>query len=442
MFAAIGSDRERRGFEYFYHQIGKDLLDALRLDALRQVILQLSHSDLSIKEAVVALGSIGERLQINGILTRDNQEANACHEFAIEEYCKSLKHLRQQLQHDPSRTHVQTLVACLLFTVFEFLQGSEMGSLTHLRSGLNILNDIIPLPIKGSMQLEAFIDTENDTIVTRLPDHVAWRDDRLVAELVHTFTVVENQAIFWLGLESWDTRPLMSTGIRRPRPKHTSHFPTIEDAIQSLNYNLNRAKDLRNSFIALSSVDEANNLNAQRLDLSAKLQQWLIAVDELEYRIGNGWDQHTELRFNLMKMNHCHAIIMIGTMSEQPNVLAPEALIPAFADVVLLAKKILFPLDENRLVRIHEIVLANNREVPNVMFSFYIGLIQPLFVTASKCPDAEIAEEAVRLLCTSPWREGASESSAMGTIASRKRKRCEEMSIEILKGLKMLRKQV
>lgn len=54
------------------------------------------------------------------------------------------------------------------------------------------------------------------------------------------------------------------------------------------------------------------------------------------------------------------------------------------------------------------------------MFSFYTGIIQPLYVIAIHCRNLSVCREAVSLLSTSPWREGAWDSASMARIAERK----------------------
>ena len=134
-----GNAREKRSFHFFAQSLRQDLSDALRLSALDRLILQLSYSNAAIKASVVALGSIGERRCINNVMTWENEQANQCHMLAIHEYGKAVTHLKEQLQEDSVHLELQTLVTCFLLAIFDFLQGDEVGSMVHLRSGLNIL---------------------------------------------------------------------------------------------------------------------------------------------------------------------------------------------------------------------------------------------------------------------------------------------------------------
>lgn len=426
--AVLGSARQRRSFEFFVHQIGKDLSDALRLDNLRQLMLQLSFTDPSIKKAVIALGSIGERLQINSILNRDSQQANACHEFALKEYSMSLKHLRQQIRSQPDRPKIQTLIACFLFTVFEFLQGGETNCLIHLRSGLDIFHGMVTLPTEGSIQLEAAADLTTRNIVLSLPDHVLWKNDSLLVELLQTFHLLETQALDWLGLESWETPLLVAPAILRPKPKHLNYFPTIEDATNALNWQIGEVHGFRRSLVTPSFMKPFDILQLRQCELITQLRHWLIASEDLRDRLGSGCNEDTLLRLDLMKMNYCATLIMLESPSDQRHEDVPRSFLAEFSSIVYLAKSILLPLNEHRLTRIHQVVLANNRMVPDATFSFYSGIIQPLYLTVVKCPDAGIASEAIHLLSSSPWREGASESSAMARIASNIRKGYREWS--------------
>ncbi len=72
--AVTGTTQERQSFEYICLQIGQELSTALHSEPTYQFVLQACHTDDAVKAAVIAIGSMGQRLRINQVLTSNNQE--------------------------------------------------------------------------------------------------------------------------------------------------------------------------------------------------------------------------------------------------------------------------------------------------------------------------------------------------------------------------------
>ena len=120
------NDREHRGFHFFRYQVAEEL--SITLDSgsrWTRLILQASHVDRVIRHAAIAVGSMGERLLINDVLTSDNAKANSRHEFARTQYHKAITLLREQLRSGHCISVESTLLSCFLFCCFNFLQGKR-----------------------------------------------------------------------------------------------------------------------------------------------------------------------------------------------------------------------------------------------------------------------------------------------------------------------------
>ena len=146
----IRSNQEHQAFHFFRSQTAPQLSSAMRSKFWDSLILQISHSVPAIRHAVIAIGSLGERLDVNNVLTREKHEANKRHEFACSQYYKAISGLRRQLSHEGKKSTEHVLICCFLFICFEFLQGNDIGALQHLQSGLDIIlqSQIQPIRIK------------------------------------------------------------------------------------------------------------------------------------------------------------------------------------------------------------------------------------------------------------------------------------------------------
>ena len=412
IISIVGTDRERRSFAFFCYQVGQQLSTALNITKTHQLILQASHCDETVRSAVIALGSMGERLSINNLLTPENEHANACHEFAILQYYKALKHLRERISSDSEGSVHLAILLCFLFAVFEFLQGNDTASLIHLRSGLNILwRD------HGSSPTE---------LRTVSPD-----EDPLMHEILRIFSIMDMQATIWLGLKTFQAPMMIPLDSPVDSPAHLDVFSTLDEASDSLNFQIISTYNFRRLIAAYDSAESPDRtspeLHAEREKLIAQLKRWLVSLEALIKEYRKELDTEMSQRIVVLKMNY-EITLLILTACLQPShqqIYADHEL--NFRDIVRLAKSIVGSPSDVVKLRVEHMVGANQHDIDLVpMFSFNSGVIQPLYFTAIKCQNLDICQEAIALLSSSPWREGAWDSATMARIAARRVRKVKE----------------
>ncbi|KAI1380068.1 hypothetical protein F4677DRAFT_408475 [Hypoxylon crocopeplum] len=139
------SAAEARGFDFFRRNTSREIPGFRKSDLWDRLILQLCHSEVAIRHAAVAVGvmharyrGISPSLQVQGFVISEWQ-----HAFAIQQYVKSLGHLRDRLSNQANSINAElALICCLLFVCLEMLQGNRIGALAHLRNGLRVLSGI------------------------------------------------------------------------------------------------------------------------------------------------------------------------------------------------------------------------------------------------------------------------------------------------------------
>ena len=397
--AIAGTDRERRAFEYFRWETGQDIGHALNLDLVHRLILQASHSNAAVRSAVIALGSLGERLQINSVLTLENDEANRYHEFAQVQYYNAVKHLRDQIINDPYRSESLAIISCFLFTLFDFLQGNEAASMVHLRSGLNMLRQ-----------------QDGPT-------------DHLRQELLRIFSIMDMQATMWMGLKTFQS-PMLLPIIPDRLPVSREPFSNIEDAARSLNFHITRMYSFRRMVTTEHGEQISPSALAMKFDLETQLESWPLALESLLGDIGTGLSVEMLHRILVMKINHAITRIGFAACLQENEEQAFLAMLPAFRSIVAFAKIVVRPMDDLVKARIQRVVAANNAGInPVAVFSFYAGVIQPLYMTAIQCTDVKLCREAIDLLSSPPWREGAWDSATMARMAEQKIRQREKRAI-------------
>ena len=411
-----GTDRERRSFAFFCYQTGQQLSTALNITQTHQLILQASHCDEAVRSAVIALGSIGERLSINNLLTLENEEANACHDFAHLQYYKALKRLRERISNDSEGTANLAIILCFLFTIFEFLQGNDAGSLIHLRSGLNILRRD-----HGSLPMG---------LQTVSPDQ-----DPLKLEILRTFSIMDMQATVWLGLKTFQAPIMIPLDGPGDAPAYPDQFSSADEASEFLNDEIVSTDHFLRLVAAYDSTESPNQMppevHPKKEKLLVRLKKWPVALGALTEKLRGENDTEMSQRVAVLKMNYETTLMRLTTCLQpfDQQIYADHE--PEFRLIVGLAKSVIGPTDDLVTLGVQYIVAANNADINLVpMFSFYAGVIRPLYFTAIKCQNLRICREAIALLSSSPWREGAWDSAAMARIAARRFQEVEERCMD------------
>lgn len=394
-----GTDQERRGFEYFHWETTQHIGGALNLDCVHRLILQIGQSNPAVRSAVVALGSITEQLQVNSALAFDKAQSNTYQEFPQAQYRQALRQLREQLTTGAHRAEKLAMISCFLFTLFEFLQGNDTASIVHLRSGLNILR-------------------QQDGVPGQL-----WQ------ELLRIFSIMDLQATMWLSLKTF--RPPMITPVDPGSlPLEMEAFCDIEDAAISLNFLISRVYNFRRLVTSEAGEPNSPNFVTVKRDLGAQLEWWPVALEKHLANLDTGVTLEALHRTFVMRMNHTITRIAFGACLHEDEERVFRAHLSDFRDIVSLAKIVIWPMDPIVKDRVQRIVAANNASLnPVAVFSYYAGVIQPLYMTAIKCTDVKVCRQAVKLLSTSPWQEGAWDSARMAEMAERKVRQLEKKAI-------------
>lgn len=411
----FGNEQERRAFNFFRDETGKSLSDSLDLSHLTQFLLQACHFSDTLRPAVLSLGSISERLYLNPVLMWDNEQANAYHQFARTEYGKALRRAREEIDRSPQQSRMVVVVSCLLFTMFEFLQGNRSATLTHLRAGCKFICE------EASWSNGSFLGQQAKT--------------ELNQEIKRAFSTVDKQVTLWLGLDS----PISSLLVPYKRPK-------VEDTVTRLD-GLSGIEEVSASFVILLEeifnhdqcsltswqppADQSqipSGIEPERKLIWARLGIWHAQLSALRDSLGVSIDIETLHRIFVLEMNFVALFIGFSVCFEQDQTHWHHEEDIHFRRVISLATAVLLPVTEEVTKRMHQVVLATNgtyvthterRPLPAALISLYIGIIPPLYTTATQCQNPELRGEAIALLESRPWREGVWDSVALAREAQR-----------------------
>ena len=405
-----GNVEEVRSFDFFRCRTAPCLAKALGWSSLERLVLQISHFDIALRHATLALGSLFERLHVNYLLTSTNDLANARHDFALLQYNKALNQLRKDIESDTGRSLETTLLTCLLFILVEFLQGNDVATLIHLRSGLDILRRSYPEGRSATNRPPTFSsDHENF-------HHVIMR----------VFAYLDMSATRWLGVSSFlteDWNPIDSFEFRSIKAES---FSNIEEAEESLWRQRNQLHDFQHSVAIHNTwklLDQGQlTASAEREKLEARLYKWPSAIGVLLEQQGTTLSPEDLRRVTLLRIKHKVTTIMLAASLEVSKKATYRRFDPVFEQIVSFATSLLRPFNvifSNNVGDIHPMNGAHG-SLPFLQIGITEGVIQALYFTAISCCNRRISRKALSLLSAEPWREGAWDSIAMARIAERK----------------------
>lgn len=130
---------ERRSFDFFSSRTVRDLAGLFDSDLWEFSILQLSQSEKALRHATIALSSLQEAEETYGMPISRDRAGDVRHRFAARHYNLAIHYLSDGIAAGAENSRLTTLITCLVFIHIELLRGRYVESLTHLQSGLKIL---------------------------------------------------------------------------------------------------------------------------------------------------------------------------------------------------------------------------------------------------------------------------------------------------------------
>lgn len=138
----FSSEAERYGFDRFHQTVSAVLSSAIGWHDWGDIVLQNSENDPALRHAVIALGAMHEETLCDmGEVLREKDSQLLS--LAYKQYHEAIKHLRSQLQYQPTRSIQANMLACMLLVAFDFMQGDYRAAAVHLSGGVAMLRSYL-----------------------------------------------------------------------------------------------------------------------------------------------------------------------------------------------------------------------------------------------------------------------------------------------------------
>ncbi|KAJ5804952.1 hypothetical protein N7474_010839 [Penicillium riverlandense] len=357
-FSYQGS-RERRAFEYYFHQAGPSLSGVLDQAFWTGSVLQICRVEPVIWDAIISLSALYERPPIHEtppwLLMNDPAAVrHQYHREALVWYSRSLAVLQQRINEGTAELMV-SLISCILFIAIEILQGNSKAAQILYKQGAQLMIGAT--------------STATSTIAILEP----------IFRRLGTWIFIANGS----SEESWDLHLAVPdecfTSIQEARNVLCSIFAELKALnIESKTY-------LRRT--AEGQLHEVSELVARQQCLKTRLAQWYRLFTYLDSMRGSTIDGTTAL----LLMTYTTVFIEAEAVLN-PDQGVYDAYESKFAQIINLAPT--------------AIAWTRSSEGKQPQFMFEMGVFMPLFITGLKCPFPELRRQALRYMGEAPPAQG------------------------------------
>ncbi|PYH97136.1 hypothetical protein BO71DRAFT_481419 [Aspergillus ellipticus CBS 707.79] len=329
-----------------------------------RLVHQVTEAEPAVRHAAIALSALHWNFERNS-----SGQGSTDNRLPLQQCVKAISSLRHQLTGSglPSRSNMEiTLVTCVLFVSFMFLQGDTHLACTHLRGGLKLLREWKTTDPTGYSTTGAVLMK----VFARL--QLQWST---FADEVFIEQDDDHSSIPYMDINDL----------------------SMDDRIDSLDKAGNLLVSLGRLVLSPSPAGSSSPgyctvLDTKRMAILNKLQHWTTELDTSITHRGNTLLIRDQTILTVLKLWSETIYIMAATENRLGG---SETRFDAFH------------LNFGRAVALAQMLLISGTAESNMpAFSIGMGIIAPLFFCAFKCRDWYIRREALLLLRSCQRQEG------------------------------------
>ena len=137
----LGTDDERRAFDYFVHQVAPVLAGSLDAEFWKDLVPRWTVSDSVLWKAVVSISSMYEQIQSVSPDAFEQTRGVSVYKHGLAYYGCAINEYRQRLQEERADLP-GALLSCILFAMFEFQHENIDNALRLIENGFKILSQV------------------------------------------------------------------------------------------------------------------------------------------------------------------------------------------------------------------------------------------------------------------------------------------------------------
>ncbi len=385
-----GNEKERRAFEFFRKVSVPEFSGFLESNFWSRLVLQASHTESTIRHAVIALGALHESRK--GKDPMQSPKSKAYNPFALQQCNKAIGHLNQKFSGTRQQSIAVLLLSCVLFVCFESLQCNYEMALSHMQSGLSVFR---------SWQAEARKSGGCGAIAS------SNTSDWMHSEILSMFSRLNLQALLFI-----ETHILPMDFLRQDASALIESVPStftslnearnwLDDSVSYI-FQTATAAHLRGD----ASGDKVSTRYLPGRASDDLLVQWSTAFDAFIQSVEKALEPKDIQGVTVLEIQYKVAKVVVA-VGIPPNELAFDGFEAEFGSIVFLVSS---------LIR-----SPNTSEISELtkQFCFEMNLIPALYFVATKCREPSIRRQALSILSEVFGHECLWNSKLMSKIAER-----------------------
>ncbi|RAL13894.1 Zn(II)2Cys6 transcription factor domain-containing protein [Aspergillus homomorphus CBS 101889] len=410
-YCLFTSDEERRSFQFFLAKTAPQLAGDFECAFWGRLLLQSAHHEPAIRHVTVALGSLHESFERNAGAPFRYGANTTSSSFALHQYLRAIRCLRPM--PESSQPIDVCIISCVLFACFEAMSGQYGSAITHVTSGLKILDELRTNPNNG------FVSPN----VGRTPyiplDVLCGLFTRLQGQVIVTVhRISAARCNLWPDLVMDLNRPIV--------------FHSLADARETLEvytyYYRQQSTELQIQSTQTMSLEPRNSINpvitvhtaavALRDTSLSLLDRWSAALDDFLRGSGTSLTDRERRATAVLQLRKIDCFISLDALSpigeaDTGDHLQWDRHCAFFEQMVTLGESIV-DLNSSSISPSSPLALS-----PPKSFSLDLGIVAGMFNVAIRCRDPHIRRRAVRVLRAAAAQEGVWNSVVAAAIAEK-----------------------
>ncbi|KAI1452832.1 hypothetical protein F4805DRAFT_446002 [Annulohypoxylon moriforme] len=377
---------ESRCLEWFTQRSVFKLPGVFRFEFWDKLVFQAASTEPAVRHAILALGSAHKRegrANIAKLLASDNI-LDKEEQFTLQHYSNAITHLQP---HFSARNHSSVrvgLLTCLIFVIMESVRGRYKAAITHLQSGLKLLDESHARlgEIDGySLFLEPCHDSVDAWIIQafiRLDIQM-----KFMGQGRHCLNIIQQDCISEI-------------------PIHELSFQSLHQARQHLDRLLSQILYLTHEYrskVGPRAKVYPHRFRIRQERIETKLGSWYQAFKNLRARRAVEKVSTTNIAFTILYLYYLLAGIMIDTCLRSSDQLRYDTHTTSF----------LLMMDQLKLLALltSSAPLDKILHLPNMSNTISdLGAYPALFYIIVKCRVSWIRHDALNFLKMLPHNEG------------------------------------
>ncbi|KAI0595471.1 hypothetical protein F4775DRAFT_569171 [Biscogniauxia sp. FL1348] len=349
------------------------------------LVFQGCAAEPAVRHAIIALSSAHKRESLEDKKTVMTDSAlDLQQQFTLQEYCQAIRHLQPHFAARTRRSMHVALITCAIFSFLEtFLERYNAG-IAHLQSGLKLLTQNQPQPFS----------TGDETLILQPPRGYVddWIIDTFIRLHVTAALFGQSPPHLFAGLQVFPSEPLPHV------------FESVNHATQCLNRLLGEILYFGEQCSLLGNPQDTHSLNRiinEQRRLRSELNSWVKAHRATRTTTASGINSRDAIQYKLLQAYSTMAKIMINTSVCPTYEYRFENHTDDFLTLLRQA------IDIWKTAYSVPVWYLAGGKPPKICTAIGDkGWIPFLYYVALKCRVRRLRVQAIRLMSTTPNREG------------------------------------